>query len=326
MDCVATEPQDRRLARSHPATNARLAPRDSVRTGYATQGSPRTQSPRPSPRPLVAVTDLATASTRRLDPAFTTDRPPARSPPQRRRRRRTDRRVSGPSGHASPASLRLARRAAPRSSTSWPLVVLRTARPLPRRSPGTRRRWRPSRSRSRSRACSPRPTRACAFRAAAGSRSGWRPSVSCWSAVPRPRRSCCVGFWAAWSSSRSIRSRASRTTLPARPLTCWFCSSRRGPIPPRTRVRVHSVGGGAGYCTSVHTRRGDVAGCAGFRRLRTRRRLGTLIQPGIGLAACTGLGPDHRRGVRLPHRRGRRVRDVCAGRRASSSRPSMVVT
>ena len=66
--------------------------------------------------------------------------------------------------------------------------------------------------------------------------------------------------------------------------------------------------------------------CAGFRRLRTRRRLGTLLQPGIGLAACTGLRPDHRRGVRLPHRRGRRVRDVCAGRRASSSRPSMVVT
>ena len=57
-----------------------------------------------------------------------------------------------------------------------------------------------------------------------------------------------------------------------------------------------------------------------------RRRLGTLIQPGIGLAACTGLRPDHRRGVRLPHRRGRRVRGVCAGRRASSSRPSMVVT
>ena len=101
------------------------------------------------------------------------------------------------------------------------------------------------------------------------------------------------------------------------------------PVPPGPQTLLcqwDRGGGGAGYCTSVHTRRGDVAGCAGFRRLRTRRRLGTLIQPGIGLAACTGLRPDHRRGVRLPHRRGRRVRDVCAGRRASSSRPFMVVT
>ena len=49
----------------------------------------------------------------------------------------------------------------PGSSTSWRSAVRRTAWPLPRRSPGTRRRWR--RSRPRSRAFSPRPTRGCAF-------------------------------------------------------------------------------------------------------------------------------------------------------------------
>ena len=144
------------------------------------------------------------------------------------------------------------------SSTSSPAASLRPARRWPRRSSRRKPWW--TISPSRCRRSSTRGSRFSAFRRSTGSRSAFPRFARSWSSARSRPRCCCADSSGRSSWSRSIPRLGGRTTWPRRPWTLWCCWSSRILTQARTQVRMYSVGGGAGYCTSVHNDVGMLPG------------------------------------------------------------------